>query len=82
MSKIIKVAIILTVVTILSVAAAVPAMAVGPSENGYGGDPNPGEPPNDVYVPQKAFDARGESPPGNTDNNGAVFHPPTSPPGG
>ena len=59
---------------ILTVALVGPVMAAGPSNDGQGRDIGSDPPPNDVYVPSAAFENRGETPPGNVDNNGAIFH--------
>ena len=59
---------------ILAVAVAGPAMADGPGHNGQGADPMGEHPPNDVYVPSKAFENRGPVPPGNADRNDARFY--------
>jgi len=64
---------------IVSIAAASTAMAAGPSTNGYGADPMGEQPPNDVYVPTTAFEARGGELPPNPDSNGALFYLPGEP---
>jgi len=71
-----KLAVAFLLALTLAVAVVSPTMADGPGINGQGGDPSwAAHPPNDVWVPSSAYDARGELPPGNSvDNNGAVFH--------
>jgi hypothetical protein len=64
---------------IVSLAVSSMAMAAGPSTNGYGADPMGEQPPNDVYVPLKAFEARGGELPPNPDSNGALFYVPGPP---
>jgi len=74
-----KLVIALMLAMILALVVAAPVMADGPGNPGYGNDPNIQPDPdtrNEVFVPQKAFDARGEFPPGNPDSHGAIFKPP------
>ena len=70
-----KLSIVFMLVAVLLVVTASPALADG-HKQGFGGDPSwEPHPPNDVWVPQSAFEARGAVPPGKADwNNGAIFH--------
>ena len=67
----------LALACLLTVILTAPVMADGPGKNGQGADPAFGtHPPNDVWVPLKAYEARGQNPPGRSENNnGAIFHP-------
>ena len=71
-----KLVIALMFVVSLTLILVSPVMADGPGNNGQGADPTADPPPNEVWVPSAAYDARGEGDgfPPNPDSNGAMFY--------
>ena len=70
-----KVAIVFILAVVLTLVVAGPVLADGPSVPGYGNDAGIQLPPNEVYVPDNAYNARGGDVPGNSAwNNGAIFY--------
>jgi hypothetical protein len=76
-----KLAIALMLAMTLAISLASAVMANGPGVNGQGAVPTAEPPPNEVYVPTAAYEARGPIPPGQgTDwNNGALFYTASQP---
>ncbi len=76
-----KLAIALMLALTLAISLASAVMADGPGANGQGADPTAEPPPNEVYVPTAAYEARGPIPPGlgTVLNNGALFYEASAP---
>ena len=70
-----KLVIAFTLAMILTLVLSGSVMADGPGNNGQGADPQGNHPPNEVWVPLNAWQARAvlQGNPPNPDSNGAIF---------